>query len=244
MADCCSLKSTGIIAFVFLLGVGAGAAGLMVQHTNWLGGEARSAPPVYVPPQTVLPQPPPAGSPPQSQTQPQTQTPLGVQADPFFGADPFGSGAMNDWDPFQEMQLMHQRMERLFNDSFGRFQSSPQFSGQSQTFQFSPDADVRDEGDHYQVLMDLPGSDKSAIEVKVEGQTLMISGKRDEQVEEKDNNGTVIRSERRSGQFQRAISLPGPVKNDAVEAHYENGVLTVTLPKAVESAPANKIEVK
>jgi HSP20 family protein len=238
MTDKSTMRKRMVIALVFLLGVGTGAAGLMIQHSNLLGGEAHSAPPVYVPPQTVSPQPPPVSS------SPSNQTPLGVQPDPFFGTDPFGSGSLDNWDPFQEMQRMHQRMERLFNDSFGRFQTSPQFSKQSSSLQFSPDADLRDEGDHYQVLMDLPGADKPEIEVKVEGQTLMVSGKRDEQVEEKDNNGVVIRSERRSGQFQRSIPLPGPVKNEAVEARYENGILTVTLPKASESAPSRKIEVK
>ncbi len=232
------IKSALVIALVFLLGVGTGAGGWMVRHSNLLGGEARSAPPVYVPPQTVSPQPPPAAS------NTQNQTPLGIQPDPFFGTDPFGSGPLDNWDPFREMQMMHQRMERLFNDSFGRFMTSPQFSGQSSMLQFSPDADLRDEGDHYKVLMDLPGADKGEIEVKVEGQNLMVSGKRDEQVEEKDKTGTVIRSERRSGRFQRSIPLPGPVKNEAVEASYENGVLSVTLPKATAPTPSSKIEIK
>lgn len=238
MSDSCSIKKTWIIALVFLLGVGTGAAGWMVKSSDLLSGGEREVPPVYVPPQTPAPQPPPVAS------SPQSPTPLGVQADPFFGMDPFGSTGIDDWDPFKEMQLMHQRMERMFNDSFGRFQTNPQFSGQSSVLQFSPDADLRDQGDHYQILMDLPGADKTGIEVKVEGQTLMVSGKRDEQIEEKDSNGTVIRSERHSGQFQRSIPLPGPVRNEAVEARYENGVLTITLPKATESAAANKIEVK
>ncbi len=238
MADRCSLKTTGMIALVFLLGAGTGMAALMIRDSNIFGGEVRSAPPVYVPPQTVSPQPPSTSS------NPQSQTPLGGPTDPFFGMDPFGSSSLDSWDPFQEIQMMHKRMERLFNDSFGRFQTSPYFSGHSSLPQFSPDADLRDQGDHYEVLMDLPGADKAEIEVKVEGQTLVISGKRDEQIEEKDKSGTLIRSERHSGRFHRTIPLPGPVKNEAVEARLENGVLTVKLPKAAETAPANRIDVK
>ena len=76
----------------------------------------------------------------------------------------------------------------------------------------------------------------------MEGRVLTVSGKTEMVNEEKDKD-RVIRSERRSGQFQRIITLPGPVKPDKVEAKCEKGVLTVTVPKAEGDATIKNIPV-
>ena len=88
----------------------------------------------------------------------------------------------------------------------------------------------------------MPGTDKTSIKVNVEGRLLTISGQRTSVNETKDND-KVIRSERSMAQFVRSIELPGPVKTDAVDAKYDNGVLNITLPKADAVASNTQVTV-
>jgi HSP20 family protein len=103
--------------------------------------------------------------------------------------------------------------------------------------------DVREEKDHYTVRADMPGADKSSIKVNVEGRLLTISAERTS-VNETKNDDKVVRSERSMAQFVRAIELPGPVKTESVDAKYNDGVLTLTLPKSDQVASSSQIPVK
>jgi HSP20 family protein len=94
--------------------------------------------------------------------------------------------------------------------------------------------DVEDKGDHYDVKADLPGLDKKDLKISLVGNDLTIEGKREEKSEEKKRN--YFRSERFSGSFQRVIELPGALKADKAKARYENGVLTLEIPKEAASA--------
>jgi HSP20 family protein len=78
--------------------------------------------------------------------------------------------------------------------------------------------------------MDIPGTDQSKVKATLEDRTLTISGIRDEEVEHK-LPGKAISKERRLGEFERSITLPGPVKQDGMQVSYDKGVLTVTVPK-------------
>jgi HSP20 family protein len=146
------------------------------------------------------------------------------------------------WDPFQEFRNMHQQMDQLFNDSFGRFQLSPDFQSLWGGTTFSPSMDVEEQKGQYVVRMDIPGTDKSNISVDINDRKLTVSGKINEMVEEKGQNQ--LRKERRSGEFSRSMQLPGPVKSDEMEAEYKNGVLVITLPKAEEEHTRQSIQVK
>ena len=124
-------------------------------------------------------------------------------------------------------------MDQLFNDTFSQFpaDSAPLLSAVS-----SPNLDIREEKDHYTVRVDMPGTDKGSIKVNVEGRLLTISGDRTTVNETKDDD-KVVRTERSMAEFVRTVELPGPVKAASVEAKYDNGVLTLNLPKA-EAASA------
>ena len=89
--------------------------------------------------------------------------------------------------------------------------------------------------------MDIPGMEAKDIDIQVNGHLLTISGERKEEKEEKGK--TYHRIERRSGSFSRSVTLPCPVKEEAVDAQYKNGILMVKLPKA-EEAKSKKIAVK
>lgn len=73
------------------------------------------------------------------------------------------------------------------------------------------------------------------IEVSLHDGALTISGER--KSESKHEDAEVYRSERFIGKFQRSVTLPTPVKSDAVKANYKDGILTVTLPKSEEAKP-------
>jgi HSP20 family protein len=88
---------------------------------------------------------------------------------------------------------------------------------------------------------ELAGMDPDEIEIEVEDNVLTIKGERkfEEQVEDE----RYYRVERRFGSFQRSLALPQGVKPDEIQAGYEDGILTVTVPKAEEEKP-KRIEVK
>jgi HSP20 family protein len=175
------------------------------------------------------------GQPPTA-TPPNWNTPLPMY--PPLGA--FGNPGT--WDPLQEFRGMRQQMDQIFNDSLGRFQQSPDFESLWGTMSFSPNMDVEENNGNYIVRMDLPGADKANISVNIDDRKLVVSGKIDETTEEQGKNQ--LRKERRSGEFKRELTLPGPVKSDEMEAKYEKGVLTITLPKAAKDQIARKIEIK
>jgi len=142
-------------------------------------------------------------------------------------------------NPWDELNILHQRMDQLFNDTSSRF---PMESLALDSAISSPSLDIREEKDHYTVRADMPGADKASIKVNVEGRLLTISGQRSSVNETKDND-KVVRSERSMAQFVRSVELPGPVNAAAVEAKYDNGVLLLTLPKAAAAAAATSVPV-
>jgi Hsp20/alpha crystallin family. len=83
------------------------------------------------------------------------------------------------------------------------------------------------------VTVNAPGADESSIDVKLEDQVLRISIKTEHaQDETDDKNGKYQYRERFVGQFQRALTLPGPANAAKMTTEYHNGVLTITIPKA------------
>lgn len=164
--------------------------------------------------------------------------------DPFEGWDSmFNRFDREEWDPFEEMRHMREQMDSLFDDSFGRFSLTPKGRAGAHAFAFSPNLDLQEKDDRFVARMDIPGADKNNLSVKLEDRELTVSGQISESSEKKDGQ-QVLRKERRSGSFRRSILLPGPVEADKLEARYENGVLTITIPKAKEEKPSTKIQVK
>jgi HSP20 family protein len=98
-----------------------------------------------------------------------------------------------------------------------------------------PDLDVLEREGKLVVRADLPGVKREDIEVKLEGDALVISGHREEKEEVKEKD--YYRCERQTGEFTRAVTLPKGVDTTNIEAVYDNGVLEVTVPKPAELAP-------
>ena len=175
-------------------------------------------------------------------------SPFRTPSHPVAPSSPFTLGQEESWNPWSafpseddfenEFRDVHAQIQQLFRELPGSARHSPGWSDLS----FTPATDIDDDGNAYVIRFDVPGADKANVDVKVEGRVLTVSGKTESVNEEKDKD-RVIRSERRSGQFQRVITLPGPVKSDKVEAKCEKGVLTVTIPKAETDTTTKNIPV-
>ncbi len=93
--------------------------------------------------------------------------------------------------------------------------------------------DIKDEGDHFLLEAELPGFRKEDIDLDLRDGVLTISAKHEETTENRDENDRYVCRERRSGSFHRSFDVSGIREND-IGAAYDNGVLTLTLPKADE----------
>jgi len=110
------------------------------------------------------------------------------------------------------------------------------------TFDYSlvPYTDLYEEKDQLVMKTELPGIDKKDLDISLAGDRLTIKAEKREEVKEDTTHHT---RERYYGQYFRSVTLPYPVKEDKVEATFENGVLELRLPKA-EEVKAKKIEIK
>lgn len=103
--------------------------------------------------------------------------------------------------------------------------------------------DVLDKGDKFVLEAELPGFQKEDIDIHIDGNTLTVSAQHKEESEER-KDGKFIRRERKFGSFARSFDV-ADIDQSKIHAAYENGVLTVELPKQVEVVPApTKIEIK
>jgi len=130
------------------------------------------------------------------------------------------------WNPTREMLSLRDAMDRLFEDSFLR----PSWFGGAESPAAAVPLDVYETGDHVVVKASVPGVKPEDIEVTITGDLLTIKGEM--KVEEKVEKENYVRQERRYGSFCRQVSLPTGIKTDNVQATFENGVLSLELPKA------------
>jgi HSP20 family protein len=134
------------------------------------------------------------------------------------------------WEPFREAISLRDAMNSLLQESFIR--------PGSYLAQEGPTAlplDVSETENEYVVKASLPGVKPEDVQITVHGDTLTIRGESKVEEEKKDEHWHL--RERRFGSFQRSVALATPVNSDKAQAHYEHGVLTLTLPKAEESKP-------
>ncbi len=100
---------------------------------------------------------------------------------------------------------------------------------------WTPALDVYEDKDNLYVRVEVPGMKKEDIEISLHNASLSIAGER--KSEESFKDAEVYRAERFFGRFQRTVTLPSPVATDKVKAHYQDGILTVMLPKTEEAKP-------
>ncbi|MGA8621446.1 MAG: Hsp20/alpha crystallin family protein [Candidatus Sulfotelmatobacter sp.] len=138
------------------------------------------------------------------------------------------------WEPFREYSTMQNRinqMNRLFRESY-----SPEAPEEAlTTTNFAPPVDIYEDEHNITLKIDVPGIDEKDIDVRIENNTLIVHGERKIEKEEKEEN--FRRVERQYGEFTRSFTLPSSVDTGQVNAHYDNGVLKITLAKKAEAKP-------
>ncbi len=134
------------------------------------------------------------------------------------------------WDPFREMAVLQDRMNRLFSDQFSQLGHEDVLTGS-----FVPPVDVYEDENSIEVRLEVPGIDEKDIDIRMENNTLTIRGERKFEKEEKEEN--FHRIERRYGSFTRTFTLPSTVNAEDVNADYDKGVLKVRLAKRAEAKP-------
>ena len=131
------------------------------------------------------------------------------------------------WDPLARFQ---DQIVRLFDEPDVRGYRAP-----ASLTAWTPAVDIF-ETEHEVVLKaELPDVNENEIDVRVEKNTLTLSGER--KYDKEFNEENALRTERYYGTFSRSFTLPNTIKQDGVKAEYKNGVLTVTLPKLEEAKP-------
>ena len=144
------------------------------------------------------------------------------------------------FDPFREMLTLRQAMDRLFEDSVVS-PASLRTLATGNGYAVTPPLDLRETDDDLVLTMSLPGLRPEDVNITITGQSLQIRGefKADESTERDD----YIHRERRFGSFSRQLELPVRVRGDAATASFNNGVLTLSIPKAEEVKP-RQIEIR
>ena len=134
---------------------------------------------------------------------------------------------------------LHREMNRMFDDFSRGFDLSPFDGGWS--WGFSPPVDVREDEKEVTVKAELPGMEEKDIEVNLADNGLTIKGEKKAEKEEKGKDNWY--RETSYGAFHRFIPLPEGLDKEKVDAHFKNGVLTVTL-RRLEEAKGKKIAIK
>ncbi|HMX17826.1 MAG TPA: Hsp20/alpha crystallin family protein [Anaerolineales bacterium] len=133
------------------------------------------------------------------------------------------------WEPAREMMTLREAMDRLFDDAFTRPLS---IAGNGWAV---PAVDMYQTDNEVVVKAALPGMKADDVQLNVTGEVLTIKGeiKQKDELKEK----AYHLREQRWGSFERSVILPTDVVADKAKADFENGILTITLPKAEEAKP-------
>ena len=129
---------------------------------------------------------------------------------------------------FRGVTTLQDQINRLFNDAFDS-------TRESDLTTWAPAVDIFENEQELIVKADLPDIDPKDLDIRVENNILTIRGER--KFEKKQDNGDYLRVERAYGSFSRSFALSSTVNMDAIDAQYENGVLTLRVPKREEAKP-------
>ena len=138
--------------------------------------------------------------------------------------------AITRFEPFRELAAVQAHLNRIFNEPYAPGDDTLTRAD------WVPAVDVFETEQHELVLKaELPGIKREDIDLKVENNVLTIRGEKKQQAEERTER--VHRYERSYGVFERSFALPTTVDSEKVSATFQNGILTVTVPKAERARP-------
>ena len=136
---------------------------------------------------------------------------------------------LNRFEPFRGMANLNEQVNRLFNDGIERTGENSSLTA------WAPAVDIYETEHALVVKADLPDVDPKDLDIRVENNILTIHGER--KFENKVAEDKYLRVERAYGSFSRSFSLANTVNSEAIKADYQNGVLTLSIPKREEAKP-------
>ena len=128
--------------------------------------------------------------------------------------------------PWPEIETFSNRISRLFGEPWNTSQP---------TGTWFPAVDVEETADEVTLAAELPGMLEEDVHVEIENNILTVRGEKREEHEEGDEKRRYHVWERRYGSFQRAFTLPRSVQADSIQAEFDNGILTVRMPKTPDA---------
>ena len=131
---------------------------------------------------------------------------------------------ISSYNPFRDLDAFE---KAFFGDRF--------FSGSPELFR----TDIKEDDGTFILEADLPGFDKKDINIDLSGDYLTIKAERHSEHEDKDKKDSYVRCERSYGSYSRSFDVSG-IDTDKIGAKYENGVLTLTMPRLEPQAPASR----
>ena len=132
------------------------------------------------------------------------------------------------WDPFLELKTLDDRLNRWL----GRSPASTEGTSAG-VLQFAPPADVYEDDNKITLKMEVPGVKQEDLDIRIDGNTLSVSGERKFEKDEKKEN--FRRVERQYGSFSRLFELPSSADRENITANFKNGVLQIEVPKRAEA---------
>ena len=145
--------------------------------------------------------------------------------------------AITRWDPFRDLGILQERMNRVFEDAAVRGWKNDEPSA---TTSWSPAVDIYETDSEIMVQAELPGIDRKDIALQLENNVLTLKG--DRRFEKETNHENYHRIERSYGGFSRAFTIPTIVDEDKIRADYRDGILKIALPKK-EQVKAKQIKI-
>lgn len=142
---------------------------------------------------------------------------------------------LKTWSPFQELDRLQDEMKSLFMRSGNG--DSPLLS-RAELSDWSPDVDIAEDENEYTITADLPAVKKNEVKVTLDDGLLTICGEREQKEETKKKK--FHRVERSYGKYLRSFRLPDEVESDKIDARFDDGVLTVHLPKGAQPKAQSK----
>jgi HSP20 family protein len=136
---------------------------------------------------------------------------------------------LNRWEPFRGASTLQEQVNRLFGNALERS------AEESNLTSWAPAVDIYETEHELVVKADVPEVDPKDLDIRVENNILTIRGER--KFEKKVNEENYLRVERAYGTFSRSFSLANTVNSEAIKADYQNGVLTLSIPKREEAKP-------
>ena len=137
---------------------------------------------------------------------------------------------------------LRREMDRLFDDFLTSWGWRTPTRLAERWNKFTPQLDISEVNDHIKITAELPGLEREDVNVNLVDDVLTISGEKKKEMEEEGEN--YYRAERTYGAFERSIRMPSEIDADDVDAVFEKGVLTITLPKTEEMETRKQIAVR